>query len=184
VESKKRIDVWIQYEANKLVVMKALRKTPMTRNELIHHTKLSKMQIHNMIKNLHCSGYIRVVQNSGIVCKVSGRTMRRYTCTSRKYTPKDWSEIKQRSEAAKEKREKRATDKSTPRKKYDMSLRESQIKKEEMYNSTDKTIIKVNEHTTIYLNSKRPLSDYSWQRKRKHTVVSIGSGMDMFGTWS
>lgn len=187
MQPKKRIDIWIQHEANKLIVMEALHVTPMTRNELMHHTKLSKMQIHNMIKNLHYHGYIRVVQNTGVVCRVSGRTMRRYTCTSKKYTPKDLSGMKERSEAnkaarSKPKKEKKV--KSTPRKQYDMTLRAAQIEKEQAYESTDKTVIKVNEHTTIYLNSKRSLKDYSWQRKRKHSVVSIASGMNMFGLWS
>jgi predicted transcriptional regulator len=179
MQPKSRIDIWIQYEANKLKIMETLQVTPMTRNELMQHTKLTKMQVHNIIKNLHSYGYIKVVKNDTVVCRVSGRTMRRYTYTTKKYNPKDLSGMKERSEAAK-----RPKDKSTPRKKYDMTLRESQIKKEEMYDSTDKAVIKVNEYTTIYLNSKRPLSDYSWQRKRKHTVVSIGSGMDMFGTWA
>ena len=182
MQPKSRIDIWIQYEANKLKVIETLHVTPMTRNELMQHTKLTKMQVHNIIKNLHSYKYIKIVQNDTVVCKVSGRTMRRYTCTSRKYVPKDLSGMKERSELNRQVRSGEKVKK--PRKKYDMTLRESQIKKEEMYNSTDKTVIKVDEHTTIYLNSKRPLSDYSWQRKRKHTVVSIGSGMDMFGTWA
>jgi DNA-binding Lrp family transcriptional regulator len=177
---KTRVDMWIAYEENKAKVMEVLHVTHMTRNELADVVGLTKMQIHNIIKNLHSYGFIKAVEEKGVVCSVSGRTMRRYMPTKKKFVARDMTGMKERSEANRIAREKRVP---RVRKKYDMTLRNSQIKKEEMYEKADNTIIKVNEHTTIYLNSKRNPKDYSWQRKRKHSEVSIGSGMNMFGNW-
>lgn len=178
---RSRIDVWIEYEKNKEKVMKELAKKPLTRNEVAEIVGLTKVQIHNIIKNLNAYGFIKIAENMGVVCAISGRTMRRYTPTLKKFVPKDMTGMKERSEANKAAREKRV-----PRKKYDMTKRIEQMEKEEQYDKATKTVIKVNDHTTIYLNSKRPGSDYRWQRKagaRKHTSVSMQSGMNMFRNW-
>jgi hypothetical protein len=59
------------------------------------------------------------------------------------------------------------------------------MEKEELYEKAEKTVIKVNDHTTIYLNSKRSQKDYAWQKTgaKKHTPVSISSGLNLFGSW-
>lgn len=181
MSSRSRIDVWIEYEKNKEKVMQELAKRPLTRNEVAKIVGVTKTQIHNIIKNLNAYGFIKVAESTGVVCLVSGRTMRRYTPTSKKYEPRDMTGMKERSEANKIAREKRV-----PRKKYDMTKRLEQMEKEAKYDKATKTVIKVNDHTTIYLNSKRPGSDYKWQRKagaRKHNAVSMQSGMDMFRNW-
>jgi predicted transcriptional regulator len=187
MEPKSRIDVWIEYELNKSKVMEALHVTPMTRNEIAKMLDLSKSQIHNIIRNLHSYGFIKVASNAGVVCSVSGRTMRLYMPTRKKYVGKDREGMKERSEARKAAKETRVprVKKTAPRKKYDMSLRKAQMEKEELYEKAEKTVIKVNDHTTIYLNSKRSQKDYAWQKTgaKKHTPVSISSGLNLFGSW-
>lgn len=46
-----------------------------------------------------------------------------------------------------------------------------------------RTVIKVNAHTTIYLNSKKPVAKQTKEGRRSASPVSIGSGMAMFGSW-
>jgi hypothetical protein len=49
-----------------------------------------------------------------------------------------------------------------------------------------RTVIKVDEHTTIYMNSKKPSGSYKWQTKsgvRKQSRGSIQSGMSLFEGW-
>jgi hypothetical protein len=68
----------------------------------------------------------------------------------------------------------------------ELKIREEQIAKEEFYEKAPSHIIKVNEHTTVFLNSKRPSSDYAWQRSKNRSRVgpiSIASGMNMFRNW-
>ena len=46
-----------------------------------------------------------------------------------------------------------------------------------------RTILKVNAHTTIYLNSKKPVAKQAKDGRRKTPPVGIGSSMAMFGNW-
>lgn len=188
MEPKSRIDVWIEYELNKSKVMEALHVTPMTRNELAKMLDLSKSQIHNIIRNLHSYGFIKVASNAGVVCSVSGRTMRLYTPTRKKYVGKDREGMKQRAEARKAPKETRAPrlKKTDLPKQYDMSLHKAKRAKQDVYDNATDTVIKVNDYTTIYLNSRRATGDYAWQSKskaRKHSPVSIASGLNLFGSW-
>ncbi len=48
------------------------------------------------------------------------------------------------------------------------------------------TVIKINEHTTVYMNSKKPAGAYTWQSKmgaRSGVKTGLQSGMAMFGNW-
>lgn len=161
-----RIDMWIKHEGHRVKLMKELEAASLTRHEIVKKIGLSDDIVGNLIRQLNSSGYIKKIK--GDPCTITGRPLGRYTVTDVKYVPKDWTNRKERYEANKAAREHRAANKPAPKK------------------ETKETVIKVNEYTTIYLNSQRPQKDYAMKKEKKsrrNSSVAIGSGMDLFGSW-
>ena len=169
--AKERIKVLVQYEKNKENTLKALSIRPMTRIELCEFLKLTRTQVHNLLKYLEVEGHVEVADHEGY-CPIINRSLKRYTTTDKEYIPKDVKLMKEQAARNKKIRENRV-----PRPPKNSIIN---IDKE------TKSVIKVNDHTTIYLNSKRPGSDYAWQRKKGssgHNRGSMQSGMAMFANW-
>ena len=169
--AKERIKVLVQYEKNKENTLKALSIRPMTRIELCDFLKLTKPQIHNLLKYLEVEELVKVADYEGY-CPIINRSLKRYTITGKEYIPKDVERMKKQAARNKQVRENRVP-RTTKKAMKDLE-------------KETKSVIKVNDHTTIYLNSKRPGSDYAWQRKKGssgHNRGSMQSGMAMFANW-
>ncbi len=166
MNTESRIDYWIEHEKIRVQLLKEIEATPLTRNELVEKLKVSRDIVCNLIRHLNSHGYVRKIE--GELCSVSKRAIGRYTPTNLKYEPKDFTARKERYEANKAARKNKVA--SKPKVKPNLN----------------EAVIKVNEYTTIYLNSLRPQSDFAIKKERKNrrnSSVAIGSGMDMFGNW-
>ena len=109
---------------------------------------------------------------------MTGRAMSRYALTDLVYIPKDIEALKERTARNRVYRERRAA--QGPRAKKDpLALPKEPLR-------TEPVAVKVNEHTTMYFNSRRPQSDFKLKKEdksRRNSKVAIGSGMSMFGNW-
>ena len=175
--SKTRTELFLESESNKTKVVDLLKDKSMTRQELCEATGASKMQMHNLLKRFTSLGYLKTNRN-GEVCSVTGRAMSRYALTDLVYIPKDIEALKERTARNRVYRERRAA--QGPRAKKDpLALPKEPLR-------TEPVAVKVNEHTTMYFNSRRPQSDFKLKKEdksRRNSKVAIGSGMSMFGNW-
>jgi hypothetical protein len=175
--TKSRVDINIESEKNRAAVMRALKYTAMTRNEVESIVGTSKMQTHNLLKKLCQQGYLKFA-NLRAYCTVSHRHICSYIATSKEYVEKDMTKIKERADKNKAKRELREA--QGPREPKPNPVREARP------NKVEPAVVKVNEYTTMYFNSRRPQSDFKMKKEeksRRNDKVSIGSGMGMFGNW-
>ena len=160
-------------ERRNIAVLELLKEGPRTRTEIMHLLNLTKDLTHHTTKRLLLKGYIKEGKEK-IRCPISGRSVHTYLLTGKQYDMTRANVIFEREAShIKPSRE-------------DLKIREEQIAKEEFYERAPSHIIKVNEHTTVFLNSKRPSSDYAWQRNKNRSRVgpiSIASGMNMFRNW-
>lgn len=178
--TKSRTDVFIESELNKVKIIGALRKKPMTRNELIHALDISKMQMHNLLKGLVEQEYIKIA-NEHAMCSIAKRSMCSFTIGKRTYVGKDISEIQAKADKNKKLRERRAA--QGPRPKGSRATVETLLPKAAR---EEPVVVKVNEHTTIYYNSRRPTKDFAMKKEeksRRNSGVAMGSSMIMFGNW-
>ena len=175
--SKTRTDAFIESEQNKVKIMAVLQKHPLSRTQLCLRLNISKMQMHNLLKALCGKGYVKIHDES-YFCTVSNRTMCSYAPTGLPYIGRDLKEIVIRAEKNKLHRERRAA--QGPRTYKKNPVRDGNPKKPEP------VVVKVNEHTTMYFNSRRPQSEYKMKKEeksRRNSGVNMGSSMDMFGSW-
>jgi hypothetical protein len=175
--SKTRTDAFIESEQNKVKIMALLNKHPLSRSQLCLRLDISKMQMHNLLKALCGKGYIKIHDES-YFCTVSNRTMCSYAPTGLPYVGRDLKEIEIRAEKNKLHRERRAA--QGPRTYTKNPAREGRPKKPEP------VVVKVDEHTTIYYNSRRPSSDFTMKKEeksRRNSKVAMGSSMEMFWSW-
>lgn len=175
--SKTRTDAFIESEQNKVKIMAILNKHPLSRSQLCLRLNISKMQMHNLLKALCGKGYIKIHDES-YFCTVSNRTMCSYAPTGLPYVGRDLKEIEIRAEKNKLHRERRAA--QGPRTYNKNPAREGRPKKPEP------VVVKVDEHTTIYYNSRRPTKDFTLKKEKKsrrNSQVAMGSSMEMFGSW-
>lgn len=175
--SKTRTDAFIESEQNKLKIMAILTKQPLSRSELCLRLNISKMQMHNLLKSLCGKGYVKIHDES-YFCTISNRTMCSYAPTGLPYIGKDLREIQVRADKNKMYRERRASQGSRV-KKDPLAVQKEPPRVEPV-------AVKVNEHTTMYFNSRRPQSDFKIRKEdksRRNSKVAIGSGMSMFGNW-
>lgn len=160
-------------ERRYIAVLEFLKEGPRTRTEIMHLFNMTKDNTHQTIQRLLLKGYIKTGKEK-IRCPLSGHLVHVFIPTGKPYDMTRANVIF----------EKEATCIRPSRE--DLRIREEQLAKEEFYEKAKSHIIKVNAHTTVFLNSKRPSSDYAWQRKegrRRTSSVSIGSGMSMFRNW-
>lgn len=175
--SRTRTDAFIESEQNKVKIMDILQKHPLSRTQLCIRLNISKMQMHNLLKALCGKGYIKIHDES-YFCTVSNRTMCSYAPTGLPYVGRDLKEIEIRAEKNKMHRERRAA--QGPRTYKKNPVREGSPKKPEP------VVVKVDEHTTIYYNSRRPASDFTMKKEeksRRNSKVAMGSSMEMFWSW-
>ena len=175
--SKTRTDAFIESEQNKVKIMALLQKQPLSRSELCMRLNISKMQMHNLLKSLSGKEYIKI-DNESYFCILSNRTMCSYAPTGIPYVGRDIKEIEIKAEKNKVHRERRAA--QGPRTYKKNPVREGRPAK------VEPVVVKVDEHTTMYFNSRRPASDFKIKKEdksRRNSKVAIGSGMSMFGNW-
>lgn len=175
--SKTRTDAFIESEQNKVKIMNLLAKHPLSRSALCLRLNISKMQMHNLLKALTGKGYVKIDDES-YFCTISNRTMCSYAPTGLPYVGRDIREIEIKAEKNKLHRERRAA--QGPRTYKKNPVREGRPAKAEP------VVVKVDEHTTMYFNSRRPASDFKMKKEeksRRNSKVAIGSGMGMFGNW-
>lgn len=161
-----RLESWIEHNNHRIKLLKEAEAAPLTRNEMVEKLQLPRDVVLNLLRQLHGLGCLKKV--NGDICSVTGRAIHRYTTTDVKYVPKDFTARRARYEANKALRERR------------------KINKPPVAKKVQEPVIKVNEYTTIYLNSLRPTSDFTLKKERKsrrNSAVAMGSGMTLFGTW-
>jgi DNA-binding Lrp family transcriptional regulator len=159
------VDTWIKHEKNREIVMKELEKNPLTRHELARNLGFTDNVVANLIRSLTKFGYITTIE--GDPCSVTRRIMGRYTIGPVKFVPKDWTVRKERHD-------------------YNKAIKERQEQQKKIDQDSRRIVIKVNEHSTIYMNSRRPNSDFTIKKdtkNRKKSRVAMGSGMTMFDSW-
>jgi ribosomal protein S25 len=159
------VDTWIKHEKNRELIMKELEKNPLTRHELGAKVGFNENVVSNLIRSLTKSGHI--IKIDGAPCSVTYRNMGRYTIGKVKYVPKDWTVRKEQHD-------------------YNKALKERRELQKEAEDESKKTVIKVNEHTTRYFNSRRPNSDFTIKKdpkRSRRSSVAMGSGMTMFESW-
>lgn len=168
-----KASVLAESERRYIAVLEFLKDGPRTRTELMHLFNMTKDTTHQTIRRLLLKGYIKTGKEK-IRCPISGHLVHIFMPTGKPYDMTRANVLFEREGT------------SIKPSKEEVKLREEQLAKEEFYEKAKSHIIKVNDHTTIVLNSKRPSSDYAWQRKegrRRSSTVSIGSGMSMFRNW-
>lgn len=173
--SKTRTDAFIESEQNKLKIMAILQKQPLSRSELCMRLNISKMQMHNLLKSLCGKEYIKIDDES-YFCILSNRTMCSYAPTGIPYVGRDIKDIELKAEKNKVHRERRAA----------QGPRAYRTNPEGRPKKVEPVVVKVDEHTTMYFNSRRPTSDFKVKKEeksRRNSKVAIGSGMSMFGNW-
>lgn len=159
------VDTWIKHEKNRELVMKELERNPLTRHELAKILGFNENIVSNLIRSLTKFGFITKVD--GAPCTVTYRNMGRYAIGKVKFVPKDWTVRKEQHD-------------------YNKAIKERRELQKETEEESKKTVIKVNEHTTRYFNSRRPNSDFTIKKdpkSRRRSSVAMGSGMTMFESW-
>jgi hypothetical protein len=174
--TQSRTDIFIESELNKVKIIGMLQNRPLTRNELCSVLNITKMQMHNLLKKLVEQSYLKIA-DAHAFCSVAKRSMCTFTTTGRMYIGKDLTEIKARADANKEKRELRKAQGPC------FTDNEDHLPKSER---TNPTVVKVDNNTTIYYNSRRPQSDFTMKKEKKsrrNSSVAMGSSMSMFRNW-
>lgn len=162
--SNSLIDTWIEHEKYRERFMEVIKINPLTRHELVKKLGLTRDVVANLIRNLSKGNYI--IKIEGEPCSITHRLMGRYTTGYVRFVPKDLSGRKKQCD-------------------YNKVIQEIEPEKE-MIPESQKTVIKVNEHSTIYMNSRRPQSDFTIKRDPKSPRKSMGaisSGIGMFENW-
>jgi hypothetical protein len=174
--TKSRTDIFIESELNKVKIIGILKSRAMTRNELGNVLDISKMQMHNLLKGLLEQEYIKIADDHAM-CSIAKRSMCSFTIGKRPFVGKDLSAIRARADANKKNREKRAAQGPRTTDNVDHVPKASR---------EDPVVVKVDEHTTIYYNSRRSQKDFALKKEeksRRNSGVAMGSSMIMFGNW-
>ena len=177
IVSKTRTDAFIESEENKKKIMALVQEKPLSRSEICMKLNISKVKMHTLLSYLCDKKYLKV-DNEYYFCSFSKRTMCSYAPTGLPYVGRDLKEIQERADRNKKHREWRAAQKAQQANRT--------LVNEAVPKRVEPIVIKVDEHTTIYYNSRRPSSDFKLKKEpksRRNSKVAIGSGMGMFGSW-
>lgn len=164
-----------EVEASKMQVLELCKDNP-TRNEIVFETGLSKGKVQHIVNALIFYGVIKA-EKSFKVCRVSKRKMKRFKLTGVPYVPFSYAKLA-------EERKKRPKIKDLPLEEQIAHKKEVELRRK--LEAGTNTVIKVNEHTTVYMNSKKKAGAYNWQSKtgaRKGMPIALQSGMAMFSNW-
>lgn len=162
IKGKRRADVWIENDKFRQAVCEYVSANP--------HTSSRELSVKFNIPLHGMQHQMRRLRVEGYVVRHGTLHLATYTRTNKKYTRKypdgfiDYAAIRNGL---------------IPR-----GITHEEPEDDEQEQDT-RTVIRVNQHTTIYMNSKKPSTPISSEHRTKRKVVHTGirSGMGMFEGW-